>query len=276
MARLRAPAETLAATRFYLDHDMPSGETHVLAAGRAAVFSARCPDKTTANEDAAALFPLDEGRAVLAVADGVGGQPAGDRAAALALESLAGALENVPPEGELRGAILDGIESANRAVLALGVGAATTLAVAEIDRGTLRPYHVGDAEVLVIGQRGRIKLQTLSHAPVSYAVEAGVLDAREAIQHEDRHLVSNLVGSPEMRIELGTSLALAPRDTVLVASDGLLDNLLVEEIAALVRAGPLDRAAESLAAETLRRMRTPSDRRPSKPDDLTFILFRRR
>ncbi len=135
---------------------------------------------------------------------------------------------------------------------------------------------MGDSEIVVVGQRGRLKLQTVSHSPVGYAVEAGMLDGEEALHHDERHLVSNLVGSAEMRIEVGSPLALAPRDTVLLGTDGLFDNLVFYEIVEAIRVGPLERAAQELAEAALKRMQEPVEGQPSKPDDLTFILYRRR
>ncbi len=153
--------------------------------------------------------------------------------------------------------------------------AATTVAVLQIDEGVVRPFHVGDSGILIVGQRGKIKHQILMHGPVGYAVEAGLLDEGEALHHEERNVVSNVVGSAEMRIEVGPNVALAPRDTVLVASDGLFDNLYVTEIVDRIRKGPLDAVAASLAADCRARMVDPRKGQPSKPDDLTFILFRR-
>ena len=48
-----------------------------LERGEAVVFSRPAPDKTSGNEDAAAVFELQGGAVVLAVADGLGGGPAG-------------------------------------------------------------------------------------------------------------------------------------------------------------------------------------------------------
>ncbi len=101
-----------------------------------------------------------------------------------------------------------------------------------------------------------------------------MLDEREAMEHHDRHLLSNLVGSPEMRIEVGPRLALRPRDTALIASDGLFDNLHTEEIVGEIRKGPLSRAAGALAERAGARMVGSEAGAPRKPDDLTFILFR--
>lgn len=265
------------AQRFVLDADMSEVELQDLAGGEVAFFSARCPGKDSANEDAIALLPFGPEAGVLVVADGAGGGRLGARAADLAVRTLGRAVEEARREGwMLRTAILNGIEQANHAVRDLGVGAATTLAAAEIQEGRMRPYHVGDSVVLLVGQRGKVKLETVSHSPVGFAVEAGVLDHGDAMHHEDRHLVSNILGAEDMRIEMGSQRTLAPRDTLLVASDGLSDNLLVREIADRARRGPLPDAAEALAAAARRRMYAPQEGEPSKSDDLTLLAFRLR
>jgi serine/threonine protein phosphatase PrpC len=262
---------------FFLARDLSEAELHTAASGTAAVYSTRCPDKQTANEDGALILDCGAGLGLLAVADGFGGQPAGEQAADAALHALAEAVRQaLAAGGTMRAGVLDGFERANAAVTGLGVGAATTLAALEIDDGHARPYHVGDSMILIVGQRGKLKLQTVSHSPIGYVVEAGWMDEDEALHHEDRHIVSNMVGSPEMRIEVGPSLRLRPRDTVLIASDGLFDNLPVQEILEVIRKGPLEAVSKTLSAECERRMRTPDTGQPSKPDDLTFVLYRLR
>jgi serine/threonine protein phosphatase PrpC len=239
--------------------------------GMAAVFSARAPNKETANEDSAALIPVDERRGVIVIADGVGGHSDGAKASRLAIDALVSALLQVDePDSELRSAILHGIDDANRAVRALATGAATTLAAVDVHGSTIRPYHVGDSLILVTGQRGKLKLQTISHSPVGYALESGLLDESQAMQSDERHLVSNVVGSADMRIEIGPRLKLARFDTLLLASDGLSDNLAAEEIVEGVRQGPLEQRAAQLMARCTARMREGGH-----PDDLTAILYRR-
>jgi serine/threonine protein phosphatase PrpC len=119
-----------------------------------------------------------------------------------------------------------------------------------------------------------MKLQTVSHSPVGFAKEAGLLDEQEAMHHEERHVVSNVIGAADMRIEIGSVLKLAPMDTVVLTSDGLVDNLHVNEIVERLRKGPLDGAVKNLAAVARQRMTQPQEGEPSKPDDLTFIVFR--
>jgi serine/threonine protein phosphatase PrpC len=172
--------------------------------------------------------------------------------------------------------VLDAFEDANRQVCALGTGAATTLATAIIAERRLRAIHVGDSAVLVVGGRGAIKLQTVAHSPVGYAVEAGLLSEGEALHHEDRNVISNVVGASDMHVAVHAPIPLRPRDTVILATDGVLDNVDVHDIAELVRKGPIDQAAELLAEACRQRMLEPKAGEPSKPDDATFVLFRPR
>lgn len=238
------------------------------------VYSA-CSPSRVGNEDAAAVLSFGAEGIVLVVADGVGGQAAGAAASKLAIEMLASSLAAAVGAGaRLRSGILDGIEEANKAVNALGVGAGTTLAVAALKKDGVRSYHVGDSMVLLVGQRGKRKLETIAHSPTGYAVEAGLLDADEALLHEDRHYVSNIVGSEEMHIDIGPSVPMSARDTLLLASDGLSDNLSTDEIVKVIRKGSLERAALTLA--TLAGERMAAESGPSKPDDLTFVLARKR
>lgn len=256
--------------------DMPQGEIYPVYGGNAAVYSARSPDKESPNEDSAALISVNGQAGILVVADGLGGLPAGEQASEMAVAEVIATLREAPEEEpSLRAAILNGIENANRSIAELGVGAATTMALAEIQGNTVRTYHIGDSMILLVGQRGKIKLQTVSHSPVGYAVEAGVLDEAEAMHHEHRHLVSNIIGTPDMRIEMGSTIKMAPYDTLLLATDGLFDNLHTEEIVERIRKGPLKRVLKTLAEDCRARMLTAEPGQPSKPDDLTFVAFRR-
>lgn len=263
--------------RLYLQGEMDRGEVFPFAEGLAGIYTNRSPDKETPNEDAAALIPCNESSGILVVADGLGGLRAGELASGLAVRAIKEAVgEAAHHDLGLRDAVLNGIEGANRSISSLGIGAATTLAVVEIQGRTVRPYHVGDTMILVVGRKGKVKLQTVSHSPVGYALEAGFLNEDEAMNHEERHLVSNITGTPDMRIEMGSTIRLAPRDTLLLASDGLFDNLHIEEIIENMRKGPLPGVVRVLAEMCRRRMQGGEEGAPCKPDDLTFILFRSR
>jgi serine/threonine protein phosphatase PrpC len=244
--------------------------------GTAAVYSSRSPEKETPNEDAAGVVQNGNNVGCLIVADGLGGMRSGDTASQTAVQVLIDSvLDAEQTDASLRAAVLDGVESANQAIQQLGVGAATTLAVLTIEGSRVRPFHVGDSMILIVGQRGKIKFRSISHSPVGFAVEAGVIDESEAMHHEERHIVSNVVGCSEMRIDIGPDIDLSPRDTALLGSDGLFDNLHVDEIVECIRKGPLDLGVERAARLARQRMTVSKDGLPHKPDDLTILAFRR-
>lgn len=246
------------------------------AGGTLVAYTIRAPDKASENEDTVGIIPWGPQAAVLVIADGAGGMPGGKKASLTAVTALSDSL-NVALEKTtlLRTAVLNGIEAANDAVREIGNGSATTFTVVTIEGRIARTYQVGDSEALVVGQRGLIKLRTTAHSPTGFAVQAGFLDQRDALHHEERHLVSNFIGTTDMSIDVGASVELAARDTVVLASDGLTDNLHVEEIVERVRKGPLEAAVDALVATAQDRMRAAREGHPSKPDDLSLIVFRK-
>ncbi len=246
-----------------------------IASGSVAIYSIKDPFKDSINEDSLAIIPVDNKSCVLLVADGAGGMRAGALASSITVQCVNKAvLQGIHNQSELRDSILNGIENANREVLALGIGANTTVAVAEIHNNHIRTYHVGDSMIVVLGQKGKVKLQTISHSPVGYAVEAGVLGEHEAMQHEERHLVLNMIGDANMHISIGPTVKLAIQDTVLVASDGLFDNLHLDEIVEYARKGAIKKSAQKLKDKATSRMLNDHLAAPSKPDDLSFIEYR--
>lgn len=254
----------------------PDRHQVAVGGGELIAFTARSPQRTTENEDAVAVIPYGPQAAVLVVADGAGGLPAGRVASQTAIKALVEQLVSASEKTiMLRTAILDGIEAANAAVLALANGAATTMTVITVDGRVVRAYQIGDSEALVVGQRGVIRLQTMAHSPTGFAVEAGFLGEREALHHHERHLVTNFMGSAEMRIDMGPEIELRSRDTVVLASDGLIDNVHTSEIIERIRKGPLTKAADAVIALARRRMNGTATEQPSKPDDLSLILFRK-
>jgi serine/threonine protein phosphatase PrpC len=255
-----------------------SADQHVadMGGGSLVAYTAPAPDKSSENEDSVAAIPYGPNAVVLIVADGAGGLPAGRRASRTAIQSLEQSLSSARGETMLlRTAILNGIEAANQAVLSLVNGSATTLTVVTVEGLSSRSYQIGDSEAMLVGQRGRVRYQTMAHSPTGFAVEAGFLDERAALHHEERHLVSNFIGTTDMRIDVGAERTLHARDTVLLASDGLTDNLHSEEIKEFIRKGPMITAIESMISLARRRMTVETLHQPSKPDDLSVILFRK-
>jgi len=225
------------------------------------------------NEDELLVHHVGDESALLAVADGLGGQSFGHEASALVKKCLQDAIANHGEAGtSLREPILDALERCNNLLLNRGDGAATTVAVAEIQGRVVRPYHVGDSSILVIGQRGRVKFQSISHSPIGLGIEAGLLDEDAATQHDERHWILNYLGSSEMRIEVGAPMTLARFDTLLICSDGVTDNLTIPTIAEVIRKGPLSDAMQRLNELSQDSMLSTN----GHPDDVSIVLYRLR
>ena len=138
----------------------------------------------------------------------------------------------------------------------------------------MRTYNTGDSEAMVVGGRGRIKLRTVVQSPVGYQVAAGVLDEEEALHHDERHYISHVLGAKAMRIDVGPPHELDPRDTLVLGSDGLFDNVGREELADAVSGADLEEVARAVADLVQQRMEDPQKGEPSKEDDCTFVLYR--
>ncbi len=209
---------------------MPAPRLVQLEGSRVAVMS-RPAEEDGSNEDALLVQQTPRG-VLLAVADGVGGLPQGDRAARLALEAISRA--SVHEDWVVRG-----MDAAQASVRRLG-GACTTLVAAEVSNQRVRFIHCGDAQGIIVGARSHMKLETVSHSPTGFGLAGGFLDEDEALRHETRHLVCNLIGARPLRYEITGPTKLAKRDTIVLASDGLFDNFRVDEVAALARIRPVD------------------------------------
>ncbi len=72
-----------------------------------------------------------------------------------------------------------------------------------------------------------------------------------------------------MSIDIGPSVRIGRYDTILLASDGVFDNLRGEEITQAIRKGPLQAAAAQLFGLCVERMAAGG-----KPDDLSVLLYR--
>jgi PPM family protein phosphatase len=244
--------------------NVPGGEIALLSVG-----APGCGPRQ--NEDAAAVVFESTGRGLLIVSDGVGGARQGRQAAHRAVSALCDAVRGA--DGIQRSSVISGIEQAQNDVLSLR-GAACTLTVVELGLKSFRPYQIGDSMTLVVGGKGKLKFQSLAHGPTGYALAAGYLNEHEALEHPALNVVYNVLGIEEMFIDLGSALNLAPRDTVLVASDGLFDNLYHQEIVSQICQGSLQHVAQKLYELSLERMLNSTNGTPSKPDDLTFVMYR--
>jgi serine/threonine protein phosphatase PrpC len=264
-------------SRLFIDHVSEASFGVGNQAFEVEVLCCPSPEHPERNEDSVGSWLFPDGSLVLAVADGMGGTPAGSLASRLAIEQLDETFAAIDKTVSMRSLILDAFEAANQKVLKLAAGSGTTLVAVEIVGSTVRTYNVGDSGALLVGQRGRMKIETTDHSPVGYGVAAGLIDSEAAMTHEDRHFLSNYIGTNAMHIELGIPRQIDRFDTLLVASDGLFDNVSPAQTIETIRCGPLSERISTLGRGALAAMQSAVDGDSiGKPDDLTIVLARRR
>jgi len=207
------------------------------------------------NEDA---FYVDAERGFFFVVDGIGGQNAGEKAAAIAVDRIRTRLER--QTGAIEQRIREAIAMANNEIFRQSQtnpeweGMACVLTVVALENGSLVYGHVGDSRLYQI-RRGTIQKLTHDHSPVGEREDSGELSEAEAMRHPRRNEVFRDVGSEEHApddrdfIEL-RRLPFDPDSALLLCSDGLSDLVPSAEIQRLVvaDAGRPEAAAQSLIA----------------------------
>lgn len=225
------------------------------------------------NEDAVAAFSIDKQAGLVAVADGAGGLPAGAAASLQSIEVINRATKSskIKAAKSIRETVIESIFSANKKVLSKKNGSGSTLASVLLDKNKVQAIYVGDSIIIIAGQKGRIKYINFPHSPIGYLYRAGigVNDPKQLAQFS--HIVSNLLGTQEMFIEIGPTVPLNKNDTVLVCSDGLSDIMITKDIVELIRSGTLEQAATNL----LDKIKHLIQSKYIEHDDITFCLARR-
>lgn len=189
--------------------------------------------------------------AIYVVADGVGGQKAGDVAANLATRAVHDAFYQARQAGRnVADALKQAVQQANQLVYqesqARGVRMGCTLVAAVLHQGRLYLTHLGDARAYLL--RGKkITRLTTDHTWVQEQVAAGNISRENAARHEFRNVVTRVLGNePQVQIDLASPRSLQAGDRLLLCSDGLYDVLEEREIARLLFGAPAQTAAEKL------------------------------
>ena len=202
------------------------------------------------------------------VADGVGGQTAGELASRMVVESIVAYFDKLPEMGlagrNILKHLLTAINESNTAVYSRSQedknvqGMAATVVVAAIFNGRLYTSHVGDSRIY-FWRDEQLHQITQDHSWVQEAVEAGLITAEQARTHPNRNVIRRSLGttsetevdqtplSPgEFLLKQGTPLQKG--DTLLLCSDGLSDMIDDEAIAATLRqhGEDLDTAVDDL------------------------------
>ena len=184
----------------------------------------------TNNEDTA-----HAGARVLAVADGIGGQPAGELASDFVIKELA-ALEDGPDPADPVTALREAIDRANRAIWEASAadpeadGMGTTVVAMLLSGEDLALLHVGDSRGYGL-RDGTLARITRDDTVVQALVDQGVLTDDQARRHPQRAIVTQAVQGRDF-VPTVALLEPVPGDRFLLCSDGLSDYVDDEAIGA--------------------------------------------
>lgn len=202
------------------------------------------------NEDAIGHWPHEDGL-LFALADGLGGQAAGEVASRVALEALAREMERAPGSWQVAKRLRRAVQEANLTLYNKAVavpelrGMGTTLTASVVVGGSLVTAHVGDCRLYLLRDRVGRQL-TKDHTWVAERVEYGLLDADEARTHPRRHDVTRCLGRELITAVDVLSLDIHPGDVLAQMTDGIHAVLNEAEIVELLNAHPPEPACRAL------------------------------
>lgn len=207
------------------------------------------------NEDAFAMQQVTPRLAAFAIADGVGGLPAGEISSRIAVDSLMEIVRLTIPEdttctpGMMKAMLDAGFLAASGAIdkaIASNPGLegmATTLVGALInDECDVVVAFVGDSRAYRAGE-GIIPITT-DHSLVQEMVSRGIITEEGARVHPDKNVVTRVVNATPVHPDF-TSLKLED-EALLLCTDGLSDALNEEEILSAMKYPDLDRVCSDL------------------------------
>jgi protein phosphatase len=223
------------------------------------------------NEDRLKITPFRTGLkqtpALLAViADGIGGHPAGEVAAQMAVDSITRRVSRRLGADRAK-TLVNSIRSASREILNHGLnhpgqlGMGTTIACALIVGRQLFTASVGDSRIYLIRERRILQLSE-DHTWVREMLDRRLISPEQAVGHPNSHVIRRFVGSanpPEVDLRMRLSLTesdyvsfqnqgtkLLPGDKLLLCTDGLTDLVADAEIKSAVVGVPITQSLDVL------------------------------
>lgn len=206
------------------------------------------------NEDAIMARPEN---GLWAVADGMGGHEAGDKASNM----ITSALEALPRPDNFS-VFVDRIEDALQNVNATirdhaarefdGRMMGSTVVALAASEGYGACVWAGDSRLYRL-RDGQLEQISRDHSQVQKLVDAGVLSAEEAESHPNANVITRAIGGAAHLAMDVAMFDLRPGDRVMLCSDGLYNELSVQEIAAAMAQGSTEEAARALLDGALAR-----------------------
>jgi serine/threonine protein phosphatase PrpC len=197
---------------------------------------------------------------LFSLADGVGGHASGEVASREAVETMLTGFRKAPGGEPHSGLLTRLVQAANirvyeagRAASPGGTSMATTIVACALrfDRAVIA--HVGDSRCYLI-RHGHAKQLTRDHTVVNDQLRLGILTAREAAEHRNKHLLSRSIGADLFVNVDTTDTQVLPGDALLLCSDGFhgavpeaqIGNIVNNQEDAKMAAGKLVQLANEL------------------------------
>ena len=192
------------------------------------------------------------------VADGMGGQCAGEKASELAVELISQRLaQSIDFDHDDYGRVSDALDKAvahaNTEIMALGElepeyhNMGTTITFLLRAGRQLYAGGVGDSRTYLL-RDGKLQQLTKDHSLTQALVDAGTITAAEAANHRYRNVLWRYLGTKEGGAKVEPrSIEPRPGDRFLLCSDGVSDGTTDEQLAEALKSQPdPQQAAESI------------------------------
>ena len=206
---------------------------------------------------------VDPQQRIFIVADGLGGQSAGERASAMAVDiiprRLATALDFTQSGSKLVAAALEkALVNANTEIMAVSEiepglrNMGTTAVLLIVSGGHLYTGNVGDSRAYEY-RKGRLRQLTTDHSITQALLDSGTITPEEAKTHRYRNVLYRYLGCRDGSAPVQvTEISPQPGDRFVLCSDGLNDGIPDSRISELLATVPdPQKAAEVLVQAAL-------------------------
>ena len=185
-----------------------------------------------------------------AIADGIGGQPAGEVASSCAVQAAEDVVSQAfaagnPPDypAVLTEAHTHADAMVKTEATGLQRGMGTTLTTALFSDSHLTTCNTGDSRCFIV-RDGRLIQITRDHSLVQEQIDACIIRPDEAFSHPQKHIVTRSIGA--VFAADVTETPLYPGDCIILSTDGMHDALTPGRIVHEVQGKTADAAATAV------------------------------
>jgi protein phosphatase len=223
--------------------------------------------KRKLNQDRFVITELQDG-IVAALADGMGGEPGGEKASAIAVSGI-NAVKQIPENREIHSLVKTFHEIDQQILTASKTdhdaeNMGTTLTALYISGQSAYWTHVGDTRIYLFRHKKMTQV-TSDHTFAKFLLDEGEITPDQAKTHYSQHILEQCMGQGEINPETGI-MPLEQNDLILLSSDGLHKPLETSAIQSILNSrGSLEQKCDQLIRET---------QNAKGNDDITVVLIR--